>query len=109
MDNYLILLLIVAILLTLYYYQDKIFGNKKYNNKKIKSKNLKNKKTKKHITISSDNITTASSFSPIEKESIDNLSFSDNNSFKSLSRQSELSNGSIAFSDNENSAISIMN
>jgi hypothetical protein len=53
MDTYLVLLLLVAILLTLYYYQDKIFGTNTSGDKP-RHKKHKHKKNKKHESSSDE-------------------------------------------------------
>lgn len=66
MDIYLVLLLLVAILLTLYYYQDKIFGTISDDGKKSNEKNRKknkNQKVKKQESSSESEISEFSEFS----------------------------------------------
>lgn len=81
MDNYLILLLFIAIFVTLYYYRDKIFGIELEHSKKNKEKIHKSKDKKKEDVIDlSDDIFLEESASDESFGTKSNISYNSMNS-----------------------------
>lgn len=124
MDNYLVLLLLIAILLTLYYYQDKIFGRKNIKkNVNTKSKNsIKHKQKKIADSTEYDESVKSqeSNISDLSKDfdKHDDLTDLSNGSFQSFkSNSDDISNGSFGSIDSglsegslksKNSSLSMM-